>query len=164
MIFDCLNIASDFFNVSSNLSKSQKLTCFWLVQTLFRLLQKFEQDIQGERWDDAKTSCRQFLNLLNDWKFSTIGRSQLEDLNDSNIPIEIIHRSEDVIDSKISIGRSQPLEDVKNSKISIGYPHKAFEAGSHALACVLWKLHGNSLHLEEEEEDEDNSDETDSEN
>ena len=82
-------------------------------QNCFRILQKFEQEMQGERWNDAKTCCCQFLNLLNEWK------------------------------------------------LSIGYPHKAFEAGSHALACVLWKLHGNSLNLEEEKEGENSSDSED---
>ena len=53
-------------------------------------------------------------------------------------------------------------------KTAIGYPHKAFEAGSHALLCLLWKLHGNRLHLEEEagsddgDEDDDSGEETNS--
>ncbi len=69
---------------------------------LFRLLQKFEQEILNNHWCEAKAICCQYLRLLED------------------------------------------------SRTSIGYPHKAFEAGSHALTCLLWKMHGNGLKIEEE--------------
>ena len=44
----------------------------------------------------------------------------------------------------------QYLRLLEDSRSSIGYPHKAFEAGSHALTCLLWKMHGNGLKIEEE--------------
>ena len=57
---------------------------------------------------------------------------------------------------------------IHDKKPTIGYPHLAFEAGSHALTCLLWKLHGSALHLEDEgekkgegEDDDDDDDDDD---
>jgi hypothetical protein len=68
-----------------------------------RLLQKFSEELERGRLDEAKTISRQFLSLLS------------------------------------------------QKKSTIGYPHLAFEAGSHALTCLLWKLHGSSLQIEDED-------------
>ena len=32
----------------------------------------------------------------------------------------------------------------KLSSLQVGQPHKAWEAGSHALSCSLWAIYGNN--------------------